>query len=204
MIQYIKYGSLCLAIVVVLALFIWEKEGGQLKLAAANMAIEGELTANEVKSTSTTTLLEEPRYQGRDTQGREWKVSAQRALQTGDLQTGSITLNQVTAQYLDADNSTDLSFLAEKGVYQRPSHTTSETLTLHDNVTVTGFGLKLHTEELTTHIKSRLIYGPKPVRLVGNYQGMHLDLNAGQFRMNKDQTITLSGGLKARLTAINK
>lgn len=208
MIRILKYSFLAIAIVVIVVLFIWQKDAGQIKLAAVNMAIEGDITAKSVEATKSTVTLEKPRYQGRDNNGQQWLISADRALQQGSMKAGTVTLIQANAQFSNTEDNTKLLFTAGNGVYTQASANASETLTLSDDVTVSGYGLTLKTEELSTRISTRDVTAPSAIHLAGNLSGMNLDLVAGGFQYtpigHNGETLKLTGGLRARLTPLSK
>lgn len=206
MVQVLKYLFLSLSLAVVVGLFLWEKDAGQIRLAAANMAVEGDLTADKLRSTSVTTTLEAPRYQGRDSSGQSWLVTADRALQRGSLKDGQVQLINANATYSTIEDASPITFAAGMGTYNRPTQDTSETLTLTHDVTVTGLGLTLHTHILTTNLNSRSISAPESLTLTGEMNGLDIHLTAGEFSYTPSPTeeLRLTGGLKARLTPIDQ
>lgn len=209
----LKYIFLGLALSVVVGLFIWRSEGTGIKIAAANIATTEEMTKDDVNGTEIATTLEKPRYSGRDDQGRQWLITADKATQFGQLDTGTIKLLNVYATYAEENNpdSAALSFRAYEGVYMRASdaptahlNTQSDRLTLTQNVIVNGHNLTLKTEKLTTFTTTRSIIGDQPVHLTGLYGNMNIDLTAGAFKVSDNASrIQLTGGLKARLTPKN-
>jgi|GEM_PF-2476014 len=201
-INTLKYIFLGLALSVVIGLFIWRSEGTGIKIAAASIATTDEVTQKDVQGTNLTTTLEKPRYSGRDNQGRQWLITADKAQQLGSLNTGTIKLLQVTANYQEEDkpSSNTLAFSANEGTYTRANASNPETLVLKQNVIVKGHNLTLKTEELTTLVNTRSVSSNKPVHLSGPYGNMFITLTAGAFNVTEGgNRIQLTGGLKARL-----
>lgn len=115
------------------------RENRQLRLSFGTPKIESpkaqkpltDISASVVASVTATSVLEEPRYTGRDNAGRMWEVTAAYATQSTTVSGSTMLLTTVTASLTDPTANQSLALSAPQGHF----NTASETLTLTGGVT---------------------------------------------------------------------
>lgn len=147
-------------------------------------------------SVTASTVLVQPRYTGRDAQGRLWEITASQARQLGSLQGNLVELDHVSATWIDPSRTLPFTFAAQKGEFQQASNT----LVLKNDVVVTGQGYTLTAPQLTTSIASRTATGNQGVTFVGPAGRYNAAITADNFAVDqKTGRVTLTGRVKARL-----
>jgi len=168
---------------------------------ATPQSMRSSVSGTTLTAVSTSTLLEAPRYTGRDAEGRTWEVTAVSADQQGSATSTTITLNQVLAHLQlppeEGTPSRTLTLRAEQGTYAQAE----ETLALAGNVQVEGLGLTLTAPQLTTQLATRQLSGNGGVRISGIIGPWGLNVTAPNLVAQQNSAhLTLTGGVHAILT----
>lgn len=142
-------------------------------------AISGS-TVSSLTTVKTSNLLQNPRYTGRDAEGRRWEVTATRADQHGTATAGDIVLEEVRATLeLPAEGAggqpgsqpdkkpAEMTLSAEAGTYSQISNT----LDLRGNVVLTGYGFTLTAPQTVADMNSRTAVAQGGVRIRGSTGG---------------------------------
>lgn len=114
------------------------KEGRQLRLSFGAPRVQQppknatlKISASTVASATATSVLEEPRYTGRDAAGRTWEVTAAYATQSATVSGSELLLTTVSATLVDAPGNQALTLSAPTGRF----NSASQTLNLTGGVT---------------------------------------------------------------------
>lgn len=157
---------------------------------------------------STTTVLTKPRYTGQDVAGQHWQIVAEQAEQQGGISSSVVILNDVRAMWSRASSTTpatkggvdNLDLAARQAIYEQQERQ----LQLMGQVSVTGAGFNFTAPRMQVEVPTRVVKGTadggEPVVITGTIGGYDARLTGRDFAAHpSSQTITLSGGVKARL-----
>lgn len=158
--------------------------------------------SSSIAVVSTTALLEQPRYTGRDSLGRNWLLTATKAGQEGSTTSGTYVLQQVMATWEDPSQTSPFRVGATQGRYTQ----VSDSLELSGDVSATGLGFNLTAPKVNANLVSRTLIatgGSHVVGAVSGKDGKGWDVNITAPTLNADQNssrLLLTGGVHAIFT----
>ncbi|MDD9912977.1 MAG: LPS export ABC transporter periplasmic protein LptC [Alphaproteobacteria bacterium] len=176
-------------------LFASRENNKSIKLEVPEVTPEKQQALTEqAQQLNTTTTLIEPRFTGRNINGRQWDIRAKKATRTGQLAEDEITLNYVTA-IVDTATIEPLKFTAIRGDYLNQQ----SILKLTGNVEVNGYGILLTAPKLTADLDKNTLKAEPKVTLTGTWHGWQGHFAAPHLTLqNPGPTLTLTGGVKGR------
>ncbi len=197
--RLLKFLLLALAAILTMWLFLTTEDSFKpIDLAPPKEIIEDNISHDiRVKDISTTTVLIEPRFTGRDINSRQWDIRAKKAEQIGTLQNEKLNLFDVLAYLTDVKENT-ITVTAKKGIFDK----NKDFIHLSENVILKNQGLILKTPNLTGNLIKGSATGGTPVIINADLNNVLLHLTSDIFEITKSgERILFKGNVKGRIQA---
>lgn len=184
-------------------LLLKQNNGANLRLELndfENMS-EAEITAQAV-AISTSTVLIEPRFTGRDADGRTWEVIAKTASRSGEVGNDYVNIQDVTAT-LTVNDDGPLTLTAQEGTYAKAE----DKLALQGEVVATGLGLTVKSPHVEAGLSERRVIAQGPVTVSGDIGGWHTTLHGTRLTLThppEGQHLALAGRVTGRFYPTNQ
>jgi hypothetical protein len=144
-------------------------------------------TAKDVQET----VMNQPNYLGEDANKKLWSLKAQRAVQVGELNTGTTQLTDVIANTISIkDNKVD--YIADEGDFV----SAEEKIVLRGNVKIKSDKLELNTQTLDYSLKTGYAESTTQVDILADFGNIIGDTMQSYDNAEK---IVLIGNVRAKL-----
>jgi LPS export ABC transporter protein LptC len=137
------------------------------------------------------TVMNQPNYLGEDENKKLWSLKAQRAVQVGDLNSGTTQLTSVIANTLSLKDS-KVDYIADEGDFI----STEEKIVLRGNVKIKSDKLELNTQTLDYNLKTGYAESKTQVDILADFGNI---IGDSMQSYDNAEKIVLIGNVRAKL-----